>query len=143
IARRLDRGRDRFEILLVGAAERDAHMVVPALGDEADRIRARLQHRSKSGIVRRRHAGAFGHTESHEFRPLRALLLEKLRIGRIGAWIAALDIVEAELVQQTGDDDLVLDRKIDAGRLLAITESRVVEVDALAFHALPANLSVA
>ena len=34
-----DRVGDVFEILLIGAAERDAHMVIPALGDKADRSR--------------------------------------------------------------------------------------------------------
>ena len=66
------------------------------------------------------------------------------RQPRIGAWIATLDIVHAELVQHTGDRNLVLDRKVDARRLLAIAQCRVEEVEAVALHGhFPAYLSVA
>jgi hypothetical protein len=47
---------------------------------------------------------------------------KKRGVGRIGAGIAALDIIDAELVEHPGNGDLVLDRKIDAGRLLAVTQ---------------------
>ena len=65
-------------------------------------------------------------------------------VGRVGTGIAAFDIVDAELVEQSGDGDLVLDRKVDAWRLLAITQCGVEEKEALAAHDhFPANLSVA
>ena len=41
----LDRLRRRAcEVLLVGDAERDAHVIVPRLGDEADGVGARVEH---------------------------------------------------------------------------------------------------
>ncbi len=84
----------------------------------------------------------------------RALLAEEGRIGRIGAGIAAFDIVKAELVQHAGNRNLVLDGEVDAGRLLPVAERRVEEVDLFACHdggpvglvaryCFPANLSVA
>ncbi len=125
--RRLDRGLDRFEVFLVGAAERDAHMIVPALGDEADGVRLRLDQRGKSRIVGRRHPCPLGHAEGDEFCARRALLGKEGGVGRVGAGIAALDIIDAELVEQLGDGDLVLDGKVDARRLLAIAQGGVEE----------------
>jgi hypothetical protein len=57
--------------------------------------------------------------------------VEELRVGRVGARIAALDIVHAELVQHRGDGDLVLDREVDARRLLAVAQRGVEKVEAL------------
>jgi hypothetical protein len=47
----LDRGRDRFQILLVGAAQRHAHVIVPAFRHEADGVGLRLQQRGQPRIV--------------------------------------------------------------------------------------------
>ena len=144
VARGRDRGRDGFEVLLVGAAERDAHLVLRALGDVADRVGLRLQQRGDARIVGGRHAGALGHAEGDEGRAACALLLEEGAVGWVGARIAALDIVDAELVQHGRDRRLVLDGEVDARRLLAVAQRGVEEVDAFFHHGFaPANLSVA
>ena len=53
---RLHRLLERLEVLLVGDAERDAHVIVPRLGDEADRVGARGEH-APAGPDRSRPSG--------------------------------------------------------------------------------------
>ena len=70
---------------------------------------------------------------------LRPLPFEERRVGRIGAGIAALDIVDAELVEHPRDEDLVLQREVEARRLLAVAQSRVEEVEAFLHPRSPAG----
>ena len=53
LARRGDRLADPVEVLLLGGLERDADVIVPGLGDEADRVRLRVEERAEAGIVGR------------------------------------------------------------------------------------------
>src|SRR3569833_4546416 len=55
-------------------------------------------------------------------------------IGRIGAGIAALDIVDAEIVQHLRDDLLVMQREIDAVGLRAVAQRGIEEIEAFAAH---------
>ena len=55
----------------------------------------------------------------------RRRLAEELGVGDVGAGIAALDVVDAELVQHGGDAPLVLEREVDARRLRAVAQGRV------------------
>ena len=48
----------------------------------------------------------------------------------------ALHVIEAKLVQHMRNGDLVLEGKIDAGRLRTIAQGRVEEGDALFGHVL-------
>ena len=50
---------------------------------------------------------------------------EELGVGRIGAGIAALDIVDAEFVEHAGDELLVVQREIDAVGLRAVAQRGV------------------
>src|SRR5262249_44412574 len=71
-------------------------------------------------------------------------LREEGGVGRVGAGIAALDIVDAERVEQRGNGDLVLDGEVDAGRLLTVAQRGVEEVKSFFAHVvLPAKRSVA
>ena len=56
------------EVLLVGDAERDAHVIVPGLGDEADGVGVGLAGRLEPRIVGDRAAGPLGHAEGGEAR---------------------------------------------------------------------------
>src|SRR5262249_55974836 len=67
---------------------------------------------------------------------------EERGIGRVGAWIAALDIIEAEPVQHLHDGQLVVEREIDAGRLLAVTQGGIEEIEAFALHRFTSQLVV-
>ncbi len=54
----LDAVGDAFEVFLVGDAERDRDMEVPAFRDEADGVRVGIEDGGQAGIVRRRRARA-------------------------------------------------------------------------------------
>ena len=57
---------------------------------------------------------------------------EEFGVGRIGAGIAALDIVDAEFIQHLCDNLLVMQREIDAVGLRAVAQRGVEEVEAFA-----------
>ena len=59
---------------------------------------------------------------------------EELRIGRVRTRIAALDVVEAEGVQGLGNQEFVLNGKVDAVGLGAVAEGRVEKIEAFAGH---------
>ncbi|MGY3410755.1 hypothetical protein ACVWZV_006868 [Bradyrhizobium sp. GM5.1] len=59
---------------------------------------------------------------------------EELGVGRIGAGIAALDIVDAEFIEHLGDDLLVGQREIDAVGLRAVAQRGVEQIEALLAH---------
>ena len=67
---------DRGEVLLRAGLERDAHVVVPGFGDEADRVGLGGKERGKARIVRRRTAGPARHAECGDFCPERPPLGE-------------------------------------------------------------------
>ncbi len=119
------------EILLERAAERGPHMEVPGLRHVADDVGLGLQQACDAGIVGGRDAGPLRHAESRELGAQRPPLREKLGIQRIGAGIAALDHVDPEPVEHLHDGELVGQAEIDAGRLRAVAQRRVVEMDAL------------
>ena len=97
----------------------------------------RGEHRLEAGIVGDRAAGPLGHAEGGELGEAERLRLgEELRVGRIGAGIARLDIVDAEHVELLGDQPLVLEREIDALGLRAVAERGVVEIEPFAGHAI-------
>ena len=134
---RLDRLRDAFEVLLVADAERHAHVIVPRLGDQADGPRMRLQRRLEARIVGDRAPRALGHAEGGEGGVDEARIgLEELRIGDVGAGIAALDVVDADVVERAGDQPLVLEREVHARRLRAVAQGCIEQVEAFAGHAL-------
>ena len=134
---RLDRLRDTFEVLLVGDAERDAHVIVPRLGHQADGSRMRLQRRLEAGIVGDGAPHTLGHAEGREGGVDEARVgLEELRIGDVGAGIAALDVVDADIVEGAGDQPLVLEREIHARRLRAVAQGCIEQVEAFAGHGL-------
>src|SRR5262249_31088577 len=58
---------------------------------------------------------------------------EELGIGRIGAGIAAFHVVDAEIVEQRGDLELVLHREVDAVHLRAVAQRGVEEIEPF-FH---------
>ena len=61
-----DRLADAVEVLLLGRAERDADVIVPGLGDEADGVGAGVEERAQAGIVGEADAGPLGHAEGGE-----------------------------------------------------------------------------
>ena len=64
----------------------------------------------------------------------RAGVGEELGVGRVGARVAALDVVDAEIVEHGGDAPLLLYGKVDARRLRAVTQRRVKQIQPLFTH---------
>ena len=81
-----------------------------------------------------RDARVAGAAERAHACPLQAFLAhrdEELRVLRVRARPAALDVVDAELVQLPRDRELVVERQRDAGALAAVAERGVVDRDAI------------
>ena len=133
--RRADAILDARQILFQRAAERDMDVIVPRLGDEDDRVGVGGEESGDPGIVGRGAAGALGHAERAKARAPRRLALEEARVLRVGAGIAALDVIDAEFVEQPGDLSLVLEREVDPRRQRAVAQRRVEEVEAFPVHA--------
>ena len=125
---------DRGDVFLFRRLQRDAHMIVPRLGDEADGVGLRLEQRGQPRIVRGRAARPPRHAEGGEGRAELALGREQLGVGRIGAGIAALDIVDAELVEHARDGELVGEREVDAVGLRAVAQRGVEQIETFAGH---------
>src|SRR5947209_5321593 len=70
---------NRGEIFFQRRLQGDAHVIVPGLGDEADRIGLGLEQRSKPRVVRGGTAWPARHPERGEGRAKLALLGEQLR----------------------------------------------------------------
>src|ERR1700690_1077385 len=62
------------------------------------------------------------------------LLSEKFGVGRVGAGIAAFNVIEAEFVEHLGDQLLVMQREVDAIGLRTITQRGVEQIKPLARH---------
>src|SRR5262249_23241315 len=132
---RFDRLANALQVLLEARAERHVDVKVPGLGDETNGARLGSEHCLEAGIVGKRPARTLGHAEGCEHGEAeRARRSEQLGVGRIGAWIASFDIVEAEAIELPRDQRLVLEREVNAVRLGAVTQRRVIEIEAFAGH---------
>ena len=130
-----DRLGDPLQVLLVGNAERHPDVVVPSLRNETDGAGMRLQGRLEARVVGHRASRALGHAECCEGSTGKpGIAVEEVRVGRIGSGVAALDVVDADLVERARDQPLVLEREIDASRLRAVAQRRVEQVEPLAGH---------
>jgi hypothetical protein len=68
----------------------------------------------------------------------RRRLGEELGVGRVGAGIAALDVVEPELVEQPAITRLSSSEKSTPGVCCAVPQRRVIEIEAFAGGSDPA-----
>src|SRR5690625_3779909 len=124
---------DVFEILIQADAERRADMEIIGFADEADRFRAGIHDFSQHLVIGGRAARALGHAKSQKARMGELWRRgEKLGIGRVRARPAALDIVDAKIIERGGDLQLVGSREIDALRLLPVTKRGVEQIEAFA-----------
>ena len=132
VARGNDALADAREAFFNRALKRNVDMIIPRLRDEADCIRVGVEQRRDARIVGRRTPCPLGHPESAEFCTKDRFFRKELGVERIGAGIAALDIIDADPVEQARDGALVFQRKIDAGGLRAVAQRGVVEIKAFA-----------
>src|SRR5437870_6996003 len=117
--------------------ERDAqilaHVEVPGLADDGDHRRLGAETEAEVTVVGGLHARAAGRAEGRHLRVLQPEALdgaEELLVARVRARPAALDVVEAEVVEPFGNAQLVLEREGDVFGLGPVAQRRVVELDA-------------
>ena len=125
---------NRGKVLVLGGLERDPHVVIPGLRHEADGLGLGLEQRRQSRIVRGRTAGPPRHPECRQAGAQGSVFGEKLRIDRVGARIAALDIVDADIIEHGENGELVIEREVDAVCLRAVAQGGVEQVEAFSGH---------
>ena len=86
-------------------------MVIPGLGDEADRVGVRVEQRGEARIVGGRAARPLVMPKAVKVASISRLLAEQFGVERIGAGIAAFDVIDAEPVEQAGDRRLSASEK--------------------------------
>ena len=128
---------DHGEVFLVAGLEDALDLVLAGLADEGHAGGLGGDHALDVGVGFAGEPGAAGAAESAH-PGLRELdLLEPLEVGGVagvGAGEAALDPLDAELVELLGDAHLIGDREGDALHLGAVAEGGVVELDSVGRH---------
>ena len=129
-----DRVGDHVQVFFQGRAEHLAHVQVPGLADDGDHRRSAASSRAL------RQVSSPGATPLRRVMPKAATrawrsgslpdLLEILEVLGVGQRIAALDEIDAQVVEPRGDAQLVLEREVDALALAAVAEGGVVDEDA-------------
>ncbi len=123
---------DHLEVLGKRATQGDLDVKVPGLAHHADHRGATAQDPHQPGIVLRAATRPARHAEGAQTGPKqRGRGGEEGVIGGIGAWPAALDIIDAQTVELMGNGNLVTDGEIDPLGLLAVAQGAVVEIDAI------------
>ena len=105
---------DQLEILFLGDAQGALDVQVPGLAEHRDRRRARFHQRAHVAVFLHRVAGEPRGAEGRELGVLEVQLAgagEELLVLGIGAGPAALDVVDAQIVQLLRNGDLVLHRE--------------------------------
>src|SRR5437870_33301 len=124
--------RDALEVLREADAQILAHLEVPGLADDGDHRRLGAETEAEVAVVGGLHARAAGRAEGRHLRVLQPEALdgaEELLVARVRARPAALDVVDAEVVEPLGDAQLVLEREGDVLGLRPVAQRRVVDLD--------------
>ena len=124
---------DHRQVLVPAHREHLIDMQVPGLADDRDDRCPSFNQRLHPRVVLRFDPLAPGHPERTDPRVLPshlAGLLEEGDVLGVGKRVAALDVVEAQVVEQPRDIDLIDDGKRDAQPLRPVAEGGVVQLDA-------------
>src|SRR2546426_3425738 len=124
---------DDLQVLRERDAQVLAHVEVPRLADDGDHRRLGAETEVEVAVVGGLHARPAGRTEGGHLRVLQTEALdgaEELLVARVRARPAALDVMDAEVVEPLGDAQLVLEREGDVLGLRPVAQRRVVELDA-------------
>ncbi len=118
--------------------QRVEHVVVPALGDDADRRRVGVEQVAQRGVVVDLALRAPSGTERDHRRGVEPQFGrgagEELDVFRIGTRPSALDEVHTEVIELLGDAQLVVDRGRHALDLHSIAQRRVEDLDRILAH---------
>jgi len=139
-ARRVDAEERRMDVVLGGEAHRVRDPVEHLLARDADRLELqvgdrRLDHREANvELGERLEVGGNGAREAPHLGPKArgGDSLDGVPVVLRDAREPRLDSLDAEVVEEAGDLDLLVGVEHDADRLLAVAQGRVVEPDAAA-----------
>src|SRR5437867_3286175 len=123
---------DDLQVLRERDAQVLAHVEVPGLADDGDHRRLGGETEAEVAVVGGLHARPAGRAEGRHLRVLQTETLdgaEELLVARVRARPAALDVVDAEVVEPLGDAQLVLEREGNVLGLRPVAQRRVVELD--------------
>ena len=129
-----DRVGDHRHVLVERRPQHGVDVVVPGLCDERDRRRLGVEQQTQPCIVLCADARVPRAAERAHPRSLQPFLAhgdEELRVLRVRTRPAALDVVDAELVQFPCDRELVVEGQRDTGALGAVAQRGVVDRDAI------------
>jgi hypothetical protein len=113
--------------------QRLGHVQIPRLADQADHLGAGVEQIAEHLGILGTLARPSGHPERRQLRVLERLLRrepEELGVARVRAGPPALDVGEPNLIEPVQDPQTVLDGVGEVRLLGAVTERRVVELDA-------------
>ena len=114
-------------------------VVVPRLPDDAYRLGLRFEQIEHLRITLNRSAGPAGGAERGQGRGAEVEFgtrpLEKLAVLGVGAGPSALDVSDPEIVQQSGDPQLVGNGQRDAFLLRPVSQGGVVDFESGMWHA--------
>src|SRR5438552_3300888 len=124
--------RDDRQVLRQRDAQVLAHVEVPGLADDGDHWGLGGETEAEVAVVGGLHTRAAGRAEGRHLRVLETEALdgaEKLLVAWVRTRPAALDVVDAEVVEPLGDAQLVLEREGDVLGLRPVAQRRVVDLD--------------
>jgi len=120
---------DHGEVFFLVDSQHFVDMQVPGFANDRDDRCLGISQRTHSGVFFGTDATPPSHAESRHFGVLPVSVsrsLEELFVLRIRQRISTLDVVKAELVQLSGNQQLVLKREVDAFALTAVSKCCVV-----------------
>ena len=121
ISRGNQRLTDHFQIFIKRCVQCSFYMEIPCFSDKARCVNLGINHRTQSRIIRRAAATAASHAKGNKLGIFHFWRLGKKGIiGRVCAWPASFDIINADIIKRMGNSNLIGARKIDAAGLPAI-----------------------
>jgi len=121
---------DDTEVLIERRAQDVQHVKCPTLPHQCNDRRLSIDHGLNVGILVGPAANAASAAEGRDARVVQLEIAHSLEVGDVlgvGARPPAFDVVDAQLVQQLGDLDLVLNGQGDALCLRAVAQCCIVE----------------
>src|ERR1700735_4432854 len=128
-----DRFRDDGQVFVFGDAERARNMQVPALAEYSNDTGSGIDQLTDVAVFLNRISREAPRPEPSKLCMLQlqaARLPEELFVFGIGTRPSAFNVINTELIEFPGNQDLVLDRKRDGFPLRAVPESGIESVDA-------------
>ena len=110
-----------FQIFIKRCVQCCFYMEIPGFSNKTRSVNFGINHRTQARIIRRAAATAASHAKGNKLGIFHFWRLGKKGIiGRVCAWPASFDIINADIIKRMGNSNLIGARKIDAAGLPAI-----------------------